>query len=94
MVTMSKQELIRLIDDEADVHLAFLSSFIRIPSPNPPGDTMEAVQFVQNYLANRGIPSEIIAPKEEAPNPVSSLSGGVEVTSYPRPNLVLNGHVE
>ena len=91
---MSKQELIRLIDDEADAHLAFLSSFIRIPSPNPPGDTRAAVQFVQNYLANRGIVAEIIAPKEEAPNLVSSLRGDVEATSHPRRNLVLNGHVE
>lgn len=90
---MSKQELLRLIDEDSDAHLAFLSSFIRIPSPNPPGDTRDAVCFVRGYLTAHDIASEIIAPKEAAPNLVSSLSGGVESTCD-RPKLVLNGHIE
>ena len=91
----SKEDLIRLIDEERDAHLQFLSSFIQTPSANPPGDTREVVRFVQDYFTEWGIATATIAPKPEAPNIVSTIRGGVDVPSTHRSrNLVLNGHID
>lgn len=89
-----KEDVVRLIDEESSAHVAFLSSLIRIPSPNPPGDTREAIRFIESYLAERGISCELIAPKENAPNLLSAIRGGSDPGSSPRRRLVLNGHVD
>ena len=91
---MSKEDLIRLIDDDRDMHIKFLSNLIRTPSPNPPGDTREAMKFVQSYLADHGVSTELISPKPDAPNIVSTFRGGAESSSKESRNLVLNGHID
>lgn len=92
---MSKQDLVRLVDDERDAHLAFLSSLIRVPSANPPGDTREAVKLVQSYLAHHNITCETIAPHAESPNLVSTLRGAVDSSaSQDHRNLIFNGHID
>lgn len=90
----TRDDVIRLIENDANAHISFLSSLIRIPSPNPPGDTVEAVRSVQRYLRDLGIASEIISPKKDAPNLVSTLHGqGVEGFRLSC-KLVLNGHID
>ena len=90
----SRKDLIRLIDGEADEHIRLLSSLIRIPSPNPPGGTVDAIDFVRNHLSSRGIASEIIAPKQKSPNLVSTLQGRRHAESQQERRLVLNGHID
>jgi succinyl-diaminopimelate desuccinylase len=90
----TRKDLLRLIEDEADEHLHFLSSLIRIPSPNPPGGTQAAIHFVQNHLSSRGLASEIIAPKNESPNLLSTLHGQRHVETHQGRRLVLNGHID
>ena len=91
----SKEDLIGLIDSDKDAHLKFLSSFIKIRSTNPPGDTRDAVKFVQECLSGYDIPTEIIAPKPEAPNIVSTFSGQRQSNlKHGSRNLVLNGHID
>ncbi|KAF2485849.1 acetylornithine deacetylase/succinyldiaminopimelate desuccinylase-like deacylase [Neohortaea acidophila] len=88
----SKQDLLNLLAKDKDAHLAFLSSLIRIPTPNPPGDTRDAIAFVEQHLQKHGISSEIIAPKPDAPNLVSTFHAEGP-SEHPR-NLVFNGHID
>ena len=90
---ISKESLSHLIDAKRNEHLAFLQRLIRAPSPNPPGDTRDANESVQDHLSTCGISAEIIAPKSEAPNLVCMAHGGIQGNGQQR-NLVLNGHID
>lgn len=62
---------------------------IRPVTPARPSD------FIQRYLSDQRISSEIIAPKSETPNLVSTLQGSTESQpSIGLRNLVLNGHID
>lgn len=87
---MSKEALLAAIDADKASHTAFLQAFIKARSPNPPGDTREAVYVIQKYLEAHGIQAEIVAPKEDMPNIVSDFVGGRGTG----PHLVMNGHVD
>jgi succinyl-diaminopimelate desuccinylase len=67
----------------------FFSGFVKAKSPNPPGDTREAVEYLRKFLDGKGLAHRIVAPQETMPNIVASFSG-------PRPgrHLVLNGHID
>lgn len=75
------------IDRERDDLVRFLSEFVAVPSPNPPGDTRAAAAFLLGHLRTHGVPAEIRAAKPEWPNIVGSF--GSE-----GPHLVLNGHID
>jgi len=90
-----KEDLLALIEADADKHLSLLQTLIRAPSPTPPGDTVEAINVVREYLKLRGIPSELIAPKPSSPNLVSILHGGTSARDQSSDrSLVLNGHID
>lgn len=84
-----KEMLLRWVDDDREDILNFLSRFIQAKSPNPPGDTRDAADHVCSFLALKSIPYQIIAPRSEMPNIVSSFDGNV-----PGRHLVLNGHID
>ena len=66
-----------------------LSSFVQAKSPNPPGDTRDAVDVLGKILNDEGLPFELISPQEGKPNLVSEVS-----TGKPGRHLVMNGHVD
>ncbi|KUL81643.1 hypothetical protein ZTR_09383 [Talaromyces verruculosus] len=78
------------LDATKDTQISFLQSFIRAPSPNPPGQTAAAAAVVTNFLASKGIPNELIEPQPGQPNIVSSFQGSLG----PGPRVVLNGHID
>jgi succinyl-diaminopimelate desuccinylase len=90
-----KEDLLALIDADANKHISLLQALIRTPSPNPPGDTLDAINVIRQYLDLSGISSELIAPKPEWPNLVSVLHGLADARE-PGSNrsLVLNGHID
>jgi len=77
------------IEEERDTLVDFLSRFTRAPSPNPPGDTSEATALVIDFLRERKLPHQVIAPNPEMPNVVGTFEG-----SRPGPHVVLNGHID
>jgi succinyl-diaminopimelate desuccinylase len=81
--------LLGWIDDERGALVDFFSGFVKAKSPNPPGDTREAVDFLCKFLTNRGIDYKIVAPQATMPNIVASFTGA----SAGR-HLVLNGHID
>lgn len=86
---MSKEVLLRWIDEDRDKLIGFLGRFVRAPSPNPPGDTRAATSVIANYLEEQGLDYEIVEPLANAPNVVASF-----VAARPGRHLVFNGHID
>jgi succinyl-diaminopimelate desuccinylase len=82
-----RNRILSWIDDERDAIVRFLSRFVAVPSPNPPGDTREAARFLLDHLAANGVPAEIRAARPDLPNIVGSFG---EAGAH----LVLNGHID
>jgi succinyl-diaminopimelate desuccinylase len=88
-MTLLEQELLARLDASRDHSIAFLRDLLRVPSPNPPGDTRAAAGFLQQALREAGLQSEVHSPHPEMPNIVCSFHGGSEGR-----HLVLNGHID
>ena len=88
-MTPLEEELLARLDAGRDRSIAFLRDLLRVPSPNPPGDTRAAAGFLQQALREAGLQSEVHSPHPEMPNIVCSFHGGSEGR-----HLVLNGHID
>jgi succinyl-diaminopimelate desuccinylase len=84
-----RRQLAEWVDQERSRIVAFFRDFIRCKSPNPPGDTTEAAQFIGDFLKGEGLAFRVIAPNEKMPNLVAAFDG-----SRPGKHLVLNGHID
>lgn len=84
-----RQTLLQWIDSDAEQLVGFFSGFVQAKSPNPPGDTKEAADFICDFLEQRGVPYSIIAPQPMMPNVTSSFECG-----SPGRHLVFNGHID
>lgn len=84
-----KQDLIRRIDQDREMLIAFLREFVRCKTPNPPGNTLDAADYVRNLLTKYGIAFDVIAPVSDRPNFLASFD-----TGRPGKHLVLNGHID
>lgn len=85
-----KALMLQDLESAKDIQISFLQSFVRAPSPNPPGQTAAAASIITSFLGSKNIPFEIISPQPGAPNIVSSFQGGLG----PGPRVVLNGHID
>src|SRR5258708_8322643 len=68
-----KAKLLDRIESDRDLLLDFLRTFVRCPSPNPPGDTREAVAHIRNFLDKNGIEHRVIAPSDVIPNIIATF---------------------
>lgn len=84
-----RDQLIKWIDEDRDRIIEFLSGFLQAKSPNPPGVTTEAADFITAFLEGEGLPYRKIAPMEDRPNIVGTFEGG-----EPGKHLVMNGHID
>jgi succinyl-diaminopimelate desuccinylase len=84
-----RESILGWIEADRKVLTAFLSQFVRVPTPNPPGDTRAGAAFLYEQLKAHGVPVEYRTAKPEWPNVVGSFTG---VGSGP--HLVLNGHID
>lgn len=84
-----KRTLLEWIDRDRDEIVAFIKQFVRAKSPNPPGDTVEAMNCVKSLLDRHEVPYSIRAKHERMPNLVASRGFGDG-----RKHLVLNGHID
>lgn len=69
--------------------LALLQELVRIPSPNPPGDTREVAAFIADVMRRSGCEVRMPAPdaKPEAANVVASIGHG-------EPVIMLHAHID
>ncbi len=84
-----RAQLLEWINAEQDAMLAFFQDFVRAKSPNPPGDTTNAVAHITTFLEHQGAPFRLVAPEPAMPNVVGTFEG-----HRPGRHLVLNGHVD
>lgn len=88
-MTNHKQTILDWIEQDEDDLVAFYRDFVKARSPNPPGDTRDAIGFVSGHLERWGIAHDIVAPVEHMPNIVADC-----ITGRPGRHLVLNGHAD
>jgi succinyl-diaminopimelate desuccinylase len=83
------RKIIEWVEHNRDEITGFLQNFLRVPSPNPPGDTRSAATYIERFLDERNIEYKVVGPDSEKPNIVSSFTA-------PRPgrSLILNGHID
>lgn len=84
-----KEQVLAWIDQDRDELVRFLSAFVAIPSPNPPGDTRDAARFLADQLRAKNVPVEVRSAKDHLPNVVGTFDA-----ARPGRHLVLNGHID
>lgn len=84
-----KETLVSWIKHDETKLIHFLSRFVQVKSPNPPGDTRAAAKYIGQFLDSQSLTYRIIDPKPEFPNIVASFDGG-----RPGKHLILNGHID
>src|SRR6476646_8371452 len=67
-MTPLEPQLLARLDAERDRSVAFLQDLLRVPSPNPPGDTRAAADFLKGALRNAGLETKTFSPHPEMPN--------------------------
>ncbi len=77
------------LDSDADSILQFVQRMVQIPSENPSGDTTDLTAFLTDWMEERRLDHEVVAPQPTMPNIVASFDG-----SEPGKHLVLNGHLD
>src|SRR5437763_485108 len=66
-----------------------LQRLVRFNTVNPPGNERPAIEFLERYLAEAGLKTEILAADEARPNLVATLTGISD-----GPALCFLGHVD
>jgi len=84
-----REQLLRWIEEEKDEIVGFFQNFARAASPNPPGDTTEAVGVITGFLTEKGAPFRLVDPQPTMANVVGTIDGP-EAGRH----LVLNGHID
>ncbi len=84
-----RQQLLDWIDAEQDQIFGFYRDFVRKKSPNPPGDTTEAVRHITRFLDGSGVPYRLVDPQPTMANVLGTFEGGRSGR-----HLVLNGHID
>ena len=85
----TKQALLDRIEADRGMLLEFYTKLVQAKSPNPPGDTREAVAHIRTLLDAQALPYRIIDPHPEFPNVVGAFD-----CANPGRHLVLNGHID
>ncbi|MBY8977059.1 M20/M25/M40 family metallo-hydrolase [Rhodobacteraceae bacterium NNCM2] len=87
---MSEREwLLETIEAEKERMIDFFQGFVQQASPNPPGDTTDAVRYITDFLEGEGAPHRLVAPQPVMANVVGTIEGPT-----PGRHLVLNGHID
>lgn len=83
-------QLLRRIESERSSFIEFVRTLVRIPSPNPPGDTVGVAHAIEGFLRQHGIDYSIYKNCDAMPNIVSHTA----FNPTGKEHLVLNGHMD
>jgi hypothetical protein len=64
-MTHVRETILRWIEEDRNKLIGFLSQFVQIASPNPPGDTRQAAVFLHDTLKAQGVPVECRSARAE-----------------------------
>lgn len=88
MSELRDQLLAWIKDDESEL-VAFFRDLVRARSPNPPGDTGEAMAVVTDFLDREKLEYRSVTARSHLPNLHAAFEGAA-----PGRHLVLNGHLD
>lgn len=77
------------VERDREIIVNLLQEFVRVRSPNPPGDTRYAMTFVRQRLDDEKLSYKLVTRDETMPNLVASKTFGAG-----KRHLVLNGHID
>ena len=77
-----RETILGWIDRDREALVGFLSEFVRVPSPNPPGDTRAGAAFLHDQLKAHGVPVSYRTAKPEMPNVVGTFSARGAVRTW------------
>ena len=49
------KNIVEWVENNRDEITGFLQGFLRVPSPNPPGDTRAAAAYIERFLEEKNI---------------------------------------
>lgn len=84
-----RNALIAQINSDEAKLVAFLSKFLRIVSPNPPGDTRDVGAFVSEFLKSEDVKHDVLQCHPEQPNIAATFDAAEQGR-----HLTLNGHID
>ena len=85
---MRPSKLLEGIESSKDEIVELCSELVKIPTPNPPGETEECVSFIEEYFKRQGIPTKVYEKAKGKANIVARIEG-----KNPRTILWL-GHID
>ena len=88
-----RETILGWIEQDRDELVGFLSDFVRVPSPNPPGDTRAGAAFLHDRLQAEGVPVEYRTAKPEWPNVVGTFTHRLPFGSLKDVRLIFAGKV-
>ena len=62
-VAAAKQKVHAAVDARMPEFKPLLGDVIRIPTDNPPGYTIDCIQFLAGYLEDLGVPADLYEPQ-------------------------------
>jgi succinyl-diaminopimelate desuccinylase len=80
------------VQNEYEGLVSLLQELIRIPSPNPPGDTRAIAEFCDAYLREAGFATQLVAPDNRAWSVVGRAGTGSG--SNAGPTVVYHAHID
>jgi succinyl-diaminopimelate desuccinylase len=86
---VNKRGLLQAVEHRKEELIRLCCELVRIPSENPPGNTVEMAEFLKGLLVARGIKVDVFEPMKGMPNLIASLGDGDG-----GPSLILNGHMD
>ncbi len=86
---MSKELILKTIDEKKKEFIQFLKELIQINSFNPPGNEKDVAIKIQSYFDKFGIKSEIFSFEHNRANLFASLNN-----NYSNKNLLYNAHMD
>jgi len=84
-----REQILQWVEDDRDRIVEFFSGLVRCKSPNPPGDTREAMTYMQCFLQSEALSFEEVNARDDWPNIISSVS-----MAEPGRHLMFNGHLD
>lgn len=79
----------RLLSGRSQEVVDLCQSLVRIPSEEPPGNTIEIASFIHSVFQREGIESEMVGSNPDKPNVIARITGNGD-----GPHLVFNGHMD
>jgi succinyl-diaminopimelate desuccinylase len=72
---VNPKELLGEVESSRDEVTELCSELVKIPTPNPPGDTVRCVSFIEDYFKKQGVPTQTFQRAEGKASIVARIHG-------------------